>query len=216
MRLQAALLVIFSLILTACNQNKPAADRIPVVGDSVDASAIANDTIQQKSIEQSYEYAQTVIVNPKLVYDLRAYGGPASHGEYAILRRGADNTTDTVVMAERFGTIVNAFTADLNHNGKEEVYIVMRKTPKGASSYVSAFEFDKAGHKETLVFGDSAKQFTINTPVAYDAINPNSDSIFTRGNMLFKSYKQTKNVSPDHLNHAWQLDGLKFKLIPND
>ena len=216
MKIQAAIIILISLILTACNQNKPAESQIPVVGEAVDSAAIAQDTFGQKSLEASYEYAQTVIVNPKLVYDIRAYGGPASHGEYAILRRGADNKTDTVVMAERFGTIVNTFTADLNHNGKEEIYVVMRKTNRGASSYVSAFEFDKAGLGKSLIFGDSSKHFTINTPVAYDSINPNSDSIFISEDMITKSYPHDKNNLSGKLNHAWQLDGLNFKILPND
>ena len=149
MKIQAVIVVLISLVLTACNQNKPSV-QIPVVGDTVDAAAIAQDTFQQKSLESSYEYAQTVIVNPKLVYDIRAYGGPASHGAFAILRRGSDNKPDTVVLAERFGFIANAFTADLNNNGKEEIYIITQSADATRSENIIAFEFDGYG-KSTAI-----------------------------------------------------------------
>ena len=95
-------------LLSSCTQNK---NQIPVVGD-LDSSAIAIDTTMQKGIESSYEYSKTLTVNEKLVYDVRAYGGPASQGEFAILRRGADNKTDTVVKEKRDGIIADVFLKD--------------------------------------------------------------------------------------------------------
>jgi hypothetical protein len=141
MKKTAAIACIVSLLLYSCNQNKPAESQIPVVGEAIDSAAIA---------QSSYEYAQTVIVNPKLVYDVRAYGGPPSHGEYCIIRRGADNKPDTVVQAERFGIIVNAFTADLNNNGKEEIYVITQSADTDRLGNVIAFEFDGHG-KSTAI-----------------------------------------------------------------
>lgn len=215
MKKTVAIIFFAPLFLNSCHQNKTS-DKIPVVGEAIDSIAIAQDTIEQKIMESSYEYAQTLIVSPKLAYDVRAYGGPPSYGEYCIIRRGADNKPDTVVEAERFGVIVNAFTADLNKNGKEEVYVVMRRTHHNASSYVTAFEFDKNGKASPLVFGDSSKTFTINTPVPYDTIRPNSDTIFTQTDMLMKYYAHDENYSPDQLNHAWKLRGRNFELMHND
>ena len=115
-------LVFCFLFLVSCQQNK---NQIPIVG-SLDSSAIAIDTVMQKGFEASYEYSKTLTVNEKLVYDVRAYGGPASQGEFAILRRGADNKTDTIVREKRDGIIVDAFLADSNKNKVMEVYVVIQ------------------------------------------------------------------------------------------
>lgn len=215
MKVQAAIIVLISLILTACNQNKPTA-QIPIVGEAVDSSAIAGDTLQQKSIEQSYEYAQTVVVNPKLVYDVRAYGGPASHGQYCILRRGADNKSDTVVMAERVGTIVNAFTADLNRNGKEEIYIVLRKTDRFTPSYVAAFEFNESGNPVKLTDGSESTIFAINKSGICDTIYPH-DTIFVKSGLLMRMYPRSKYQSGKiDLYNAWKLEGTKAEFVHYD
>ncbi len=214
MKKTAAIAFIISLLLYSCNQNKPTS-KIPEVGEAVDSASIALDTIQQKSLEESYEYAQTVVASPKLVYDVRAYGGPPSHGEYCIIRRGADNRPDTVVQGERFGVIVSAFTADLNDNGNEEIYIVSRKTTPGTSSYVTAYEFDEKGVPSALIFGDSSKTFTINTQIPYERIQTNIDSIFVRGNMLLKYYATNPVTKSSALTHGWKLEGNKFVLVRN-
>ena len=215
MKTEAAIIVLISLILTACTQHTPS-DKTPVVGEAVDSVAIANDTVQQENIEGSYEYAQTIIVSPKLAYDVRGYGGPTSRGQYCILRRGIDNKADTVVQGERIGIIINAFTADLNKNGQEEIYVVTRKTGKGEASNVVAFEFNSSGKMTPLVFGDPNRTFTINTPVPYDTIRPNSDTIFADGDMLMKYYKHDNKYSPDLLNHGWKLRNKVFELMHND
>ena len=215
MKRTAVIAFIVSLLLYSCNQNKPTT-KIPVVGEAVDSASIAQDTLQQKSIEESYEYAQTVVVSPKLVYDIRAYGGFASHGEYCIIRRGADNKPDTVVQAARFGVIVNTFFADLNDNGEEEVYVVMKKTSAGASSYVSGFEFDKEGAADPLIFGDSSKTFTINTPVPYETAQLSVDSIFVRDNMLLKHYSTNPVTKANPITHGWKLDGNRFVMVRNN
>lgn len=155
MKKQAVIVILISLILTACNQNKNA-NQIPSVNAAIDSVAIASDTLQEKSLEQSYEYAQTVIVNPKLVYDVRAYDGPATHGKYCIIRRGPDNKPDTVVEGERNGVIVNAFTADLNNNGHEEIYIVTRSADTTRAENIIANEFDGHGKATSIIvhFGE--------------------------------------------------------------
>ena len=214
MKRTAAIALIVSLLLYSCNQNKPTS-KIQEVGEAVDSAAIASDTIQQKSLEESYEYAQTVVVSPKLVYDIRAYGGPASQGEYCIIRRGPDNRPDTVVQAERFGVIVNALTADLNDNGNEEIYIVSRKIAPGTSSHVTAYEFDEKGVPSALIFGDSSKTFTINTQIPYERIQTNIDSIFVHGNMLLKYYATNPVTKSSALTHGWKLEGNKFVLVRN-
>jgi hypothetical protein len=183
MKIKAALPVIISLILTACTQHTPS-DKTPFVGEAVDSVAIANDTVQQENIEGSYEYAQTIIVSPKLVYDVRGYGGPASYGEYCILRRGADNKPDTVAHGERSGIIVNAFAADLNSNLKEEIYLIMRKTNPGASCHIVGYEFDNTGRATSIEFSSTLKGFSINSPLGKDSL---SDTIFVQGDVLVKS-----------------------------
>jgi len=115
-------------LLVSCQNNS---NQIPVVG-SLDSAAIAIDTIMQKGFESSYEFHKTLIVHEKLVYDVVGYGGSSSQGEYAILRRGADNKTDTVMKGVRNGIIADAFLADSNKNKKEEVYVVIQN-PSNAS-----------------------------------------------------------------------------------
>ena len=221
MKIPAVILALTSLLLTACNQNKPAETPIPVVGEAVDSAAIAQDTLGQKSLDASYEYAQTVVVNPNLVYDIRAYGGPPSHGEYAILRRGADNKADTVAVGERFGTIVNAFTADLNHNGKEEIYVVMRTPQKNASSYIVAFEFEKKGNATPLKFKDGQIEEggNIDKPSIYnDNGIVSSDTIYTyAAGIIVKKFRNDfhdlPGMPPPPPPIAWKLIGTKLALL---
>lgn len=123
--------------LVSCTQNK---NQIPVVG-SLDSAAIAVDTVMQKGFEASYEYSKTLTVNEKLVYDVRAYGGPASQGEFAILRRGADNKTDTVVKEKRNGIIAGTFLADSNKNKVMEVYVLVQNPLHESEKKLLKYEF---------------------------------------------------------------------------
>ncbi len=84
------------------------------------------DTVMQKGFESSYEFHKTLTVHEKLVYDVVGYGGSSSNGEYAILRRGADNKADTVMKGKREGVIADAFIADSNKNKREEIYVVIQ------------------------------------------------------------------------------------------
>ena len=116
-------LVFCSLFFVSCRHRS---DNIPVLGD-LDSSAIAIDTVMQKGFESSYEFHKTLTVNERLVYDVVGYGGSSSDGEFAILRRGADNKADTVMKGKREGIIADAFLADSNKNQREEVYLVIQK-----------------------------------------------------------------------------------------
>jgi len=128
---------IFFLVSCQTNQNQ-----IPVVG-SLDSSAIALDTNMQKGFESSYEFHKTLPVNEKLVYDVVGYSGSASKGEFAILKRGADNKTDTVMKGNREGIIAETFLADSNKNQKPEVYIVVQNPAEATSRKTLRFEFEK-------------------------------------------------------------------------
>jgi hypothetical protein len=163
------------------------------VGEAIDSEAIAKDTINQKNIESSYEYAHTLIVSPWLAYDVRAYG-PPSHGHYCIIRRGANNKPDTVVQGERFGIIVNTFTADLDRNWEEEVYIVTRRTAKGSPSYITGFEFSSTGKPRAINFGPPSKS-NINDTTLLDPMFP-ADSIFIDYGLLVKTTSARMKTSP--------------------
>ncbi|HLP49499.1 MAG TPA: hypothetical protein VK154_01380 [Chitinophagales bacterium] len=119
-RLFYLLSVIFGL--SACTSNK---DKTPVLGN-FDSLAIAMDTTLQLGLESSYEFHKTLNVNDTLVYDVVGYGGSAAKGEYAILRRGADNKTDTVQKGVREGYIAETFLADSNRNGAQEIYVIVK------------------------------------------------------------------------------------------
>ena len=213
MKRTAAIAFIVSLLLCACTQNKHTA-QIPVVGEAVDSAAIAQDTLGQKSLEESYEYAHTVVVSPTLVYDVRAYGGPPSHGEYCIIRRAADNKPDTVVHGTRFGVIVNTFTADLDSNGEEEVYIVTRRTVKGSPSYVSGFEFSNTGKPRAINFGSISKT-NINDTTLLDPNFP-ADTIFIDHRVLVKMTSAHMKTSPEvFLDDYYTLKNGKVRLTNN-
>jgi len=213
MKRTAAIACIVSLLLYSCTQNKPAS-HIPVVGEPIDSIAIGQDTLQQKSIESSYEYAQTLIVSPKLAYDVRAYGGPASLGEYCIIRRGADNKPDTVVQEKRLGSIENAFSGDLNHNGKEEIYVVFGHPSTYVSVCIKGFEFDKNGAKTAIDFGSPRKEIIINLEASsIDSAKSHIDSIYSLGDRLIRTELPEKRGDLKiYWYRAYKLEGTKLVL----
>ena len=123
-------------LLSACTQNQ---NQIPVVGD-LDSSIIAMDTVMQKGFETSYEFHKTLVANEKLVYDVIGYGGTSSQGELAILRRDAENKTDTVIKEKREGIIADAFLADSNRNNKMEVYVIIQNPIHASEKKLLRFE----------------------------------------------------------------------------
>jgi hypothetical protein len=140
--LSLLLSIVYCLLsFSSCNQNQNQSN-IPVVG-TLDSVAIAQDTSMQKGFESSYEFHKTLIVNENLVYDVVGYGGSASTGEYAILRRGVDNKTDTVSKGRRDGIIADAFIADSNKNQKEEVYVVIQNPTQAATKKLLRYEAQK-------------------------------------------------------------------------
>jgi len=148
--------LIASFVFSSCNRNTPKPSEVQQVGD-FDSSSIAQDTMMQRTLESSYEYAKTLNVSGRLAYDVRAYGGPASEGEYAILRRAADNQADTVEKGKRQGIIVDALLAHLNHNDEEEIYIITQSVGTGAYGNVTGWGFDKEGKATRIYFPDPAK-----------------------------------------------------------
>ncbi len=129
-------LVLCSLFFVSCQSNQ---NQIPVVG-SLDSAAIALDTTMQLGFESSYEYHKTLVLNDKLVYDVIGYGGSATKGEYAILRRGADNRADTLNKGLREGMITDVLLADSNSNNKAEVYVKLKSRATDSLSKVIRFE----------------------------------------------------------------------------
>ena len=122
-------LVFCFLFLVSCQSNS---NKIPVVGSL--------DTLMQKGFESSYEFHKTLTVHEKLVYDVVGFGGSSSAGEYAILRRGADNKTDTVTKGVRNGIIAETFLADSNKNSKEEVYVVIQNPSNPSETKTVKYE----------------------------------------------------------------------------
>jgi hypothetical protein len=88
-------------LLFSCNQSNTTTAQF----GTIDSLAIAADTAMQLGFESSYEYHKTLAASDTLVYDVVGYGGTASKGELAILRRGADNKADTVFKQTREGMI---------------------------------------------------------------------------------------------------------------
>lgn len=115
-------IVLLSLLLFSCTQNNNADTGF----GTIDSLAIAADTAMQLGFESSYEYHKTLAASDTLVYDVVGYGGTASKGELAILRRGADNKSDTVLKQTREGMI-----SDVMLNGGE-LSIVLRN-PKNTT-----------------------------------------------------------------------------------
>lgn len=94
-------IVLFALLLFSCGQN----NNTDTGFGTIDSLAIAADTTMQLGIESSYEYHKTIAAADTVAYDIVGYGGSASKGELAILRRGANNKADTVLKQTREGMI---------------------------------------------------------------------------------------------------------------
>lgn len=101
MRFLSPLILTTSLFLFSCNQNNTA----PTEFGTVDSLAVAADTSMQLGIESSYEFHKTLVASDTLVYDIVGYGGNATKGELAVLKRGANNKADTVFKQTREGMI---------------------------------------------------------------------------------------------------------------
>jgi hypothetical protein len=96
-------------------------------------------------MESSYEYAKTLSVAEKLVYDIRAYGGPATEGKFAIIRRAADNKPDTIVKGDRKGIFVDALLTRLNKTHAAEIVIVTRNADSSAASNLMVYAINNTG-----------------------------------------------------------------------
>jgi hypothetical protein len=135
------IILFVSLLFSSCNQ-KPT-NKIPVVG-SLDSAAIEQDTIMQLGFESSYEFHKSIPVNANLVYDVVGYGGSASKGEFAILRRGPDNIADTVVKQNRNGIIADAY---LNTDNEQEVFVVIQNPKDPSAAKRLKFNVENAKNK---------------------------------------------------------------------
>jgi len=124
-------------VLSSCSSGNK--DKTPVLGH-LDTAAVAMDTAMQLGLESSYEFHKALIVNDTLVYDVIAFGGPASKGEVAILRRGATNKTDTVFKDIRQGIIADTWLADSNSNKKQEVYIAIKNAADNSLQKLVKYE----------------------------------------------------------------------------
>ena len=205
--------LIASFIFCSCNRNTPKPPEVQQVGD-FDSSVIAGDTMMQRNLESSYEYAKTLNVSGRLAYDVRAYGGPASEGEYAILRRAADNQPDTVAKGEREGIILDALLAHLNHNDEEEIYIITQSVGTGAYDNIIAWGFDKEGKAARIYFPDPA----ITAVAGYMG----KDSFFIEHHLLVRRYPVYKesdaNCCPTggYMQEYYGLKDNKFESIKKE
>jgi hypothetical protein len=202
-----------SCIICSCSRNTPKAPEAQQAGD-FDSAAIAHDTAMQRTLESSYEFAKSINVTGQLVYDVRAFGGPASLGEYAILRTGGNMNADTVAQGARDGIFLDAFTADLNHNGKEEIYITTQSAGTGGYGNVIAWEFDKEGHSTALQFPDPSK-----TAVrGYMG----KDSFFVEHQLLVRRYPLYKEADSNccptggFMQEYYQLRENKFETVKSE
>lgn len=136
----AFILIAFSSMLTA-SCNNPLGNNPNSVQGTIDSIAIASDTLMQLGIESSYEYHSTLVADKDLVFDVVGYGGSASEGQFAVLRRGINNQTDTIAKGNREGIIEQSFIADLDKNGVKEVYIVTQSVGSGAYAKLIGYTF---------------------------------------------------------------------------
>lgn len=202
-----------SLIFCSCNRNTAKAPEAQQVGD-FDSSVVAHDTAMQRTLESSYEYAKTLNVSGKLAYDIRAYGGSASQGEYAILRRAGNMGADTVAKGNREGIFLDAFVADLNHNGKEEIYIITQSAGTGGYGNVIGWEFDKEGKATALSFPDPAQSAV----QGYMG----KDSFFIERHMMVRRYPVYKEADSNccptggYMQEYYQLKEDKFESVKKE
>jgi len=192
------LLAFACLLLVSCNQNP---NQPSTIVGTVDSTAIAADTSTQVNLENSYEYAKSLSVHEHLVFDIRAFGGPASKGEYAIIRRAADNKPDTVAHGTRQGIIADAFLADLNSNKEPEIYLIVQSADSLKSEDLIAYEVSTDGSLTRInVPADFRKDRT------HDYAG--RDSIYVDEKGLIRCYPLDKK------NTAWMK--VHYKLIKNE
>jgi hypothetical protein len=184
MKCLCATIFLSSIILCACNNNNKQEEQIVAAG-GLDSAAIAQDTMMQKSIDNSYEFAATLDISPALAYDIRAFGGPASKGGFAIIRRGVGNKPDTVAQGMRYGTIVNTFSADLNNDQQQEIYIVIRSADGGLYEDIIAYQFDDKGGATGLILPPVAPE---EKAKGYGG----HDSVYVENNYLIRQFKRYK------------------------
>ncbi len=167
--------------LTACNQ-APRQKEIPVIGE-VDSAFIAADTTMQLGLESSYEYQHTLVVHPKLVYDIIGWGTEYAEGEFAIVKRGADNKPDTVVKDKRIGIIENSMLTNLEENplkhAEPQVLLFMRQPGTGVYGNVLVYqtpEFKKISFDHELPSGFQKTQYM------------GHDSFYVHDNKLYREF----------------------------
>jgi len=162
--------ILIATVLCSCSQKKQGEAKIVEVGD-MDSSAIAQDTSMQLAFENSYEYSKTLNVSKNLAFDVRAYGGSASKGEFAIIRRGADNKPDTIFKSERNGVIMDSWASDLNGNGEPEVMVITQTTGENKKASINAIE---------VTAGESAKPILYSTKLLKELAHEykGNDSIY--------------------------------------
>lgn len=175
------LILAISILLTACNQ-QPNQKQIPVVG-AIDSAFIAADTAMQLGLESSYEYHNTLIVNTHLVYDIIGWGTEYAEGEFAIVKRGADNKPDTVAKDKRFGIIENSLLVNLQSGsaGKSEpqVLLILRQPGTGVYGSVVVYqtpEFKKLKYEHELPVGLEQGAYM------------GHDSFYVSGNKLYRQF----------------------------
>lgn len=169
---------------SSCNQQS---NQIPVLG-SLDTAAIAMDTVMQKGFESSYEFHKTLTVHEKLVYDVVGYGGPSSNGEYAILRRGADNKADTIMKGKREGIIVDAVITDVyddeNEKVGDQVYLIIQQTGRESHGNVIGKYLDGA-----------RIEFNQEFPESFDTLQYRGrDTFYFTARKLYREFPLYKNA----------------------
>jgi hypothetical protein len=116
------ILASFSLLLSSCQDRKPAIDTF----GELDSLKVASDTTMQVNMDRSYEYQKSLVESDSVVYDFLAYDKPKGssspdwESKFIVIRRTKFNQ-DTVIKDNRSGIIQSTFLADINENGRKEV-----------------------------------------------------------------------------------------------
>lgn len=162
------IIILATVILTACNTSPKPTDNTPVLGE-FDSTSIAGDTVMQAAIESSYEYNNSLNIGTHEVYDVVASGAPA-HGELWVIHRDAQNLRDTIIKTPRTGIVVSSYLTDLNKNKQPEVIVVLQNRDSKKLETLVGYEIDKDLQADTLKFSVQLPNEVMNKYLGFDSI----------------------------------------------
>lgn len=125
------LIISLCIIVSACSEKKPET-KITEKKDTTKTQTIKKDTVVNKPSETNEASLKSYKTKTGKTFNVTEKKESASVSSYNISGTGFGNFSDTIKVTKK-DPMVNAFTADLNNDGFEELYIITRSTGSGSN-----------------------------------------------------------------------------------